>query len=129
MRRKSVAITESTTTPDLSIRVIDSDGDARVCVRGRLSIDSSPDLRDQLLKILDRQSLPALTIDLADLTYMDCSGIATLVEALKIAHARNTELLLKGLHDRPRYLLEVTGLLYLFETKGRTNGSSVPKAS
>lgn len=123
-----MALTEST-TPDLSISVSDNEEDARVCLRGRLSIDSSPDLRDRLLQILKRRSLPALTIDLAGLTYMDCSGIATLVESLKIARTRNTEFLLKGLHDRPRYLLEATGLMYLFETKGRTHGSSVSKAS
>jgi anti-anti-sigma factor len=123
-----MAIIESTTTPTLGIRVINSEGDARVYLRGRLSIDSSPDLRDQLLEILGRQSLPALTIDLVDLTYMDCSGIAALVEALKIARARKTELLFRGLHDRPRYLLEATGLLYLFQTNDRTNVSPVSKA-
>jgi len=120
---------ESTTPSDLRISVIESEGDARVSVRGRLSIDSSPDLRDGLLEILERQSVSALTIDLAGLTYMDCSGIATLAESLKIARDRNTEFLLKGLHDRPRYLLEVTSLMYLFEMKGRTQGSSVSKAS
>jgi anti-sigma B factor antagonist len=123
-----MAIIEPNTTPTLGISVIDSEGDARVCLRGRLSFDSSPDLRDRLLELLHRQSLPVLTIDLAELTYMDCSGMATLVEALKIARARKTELLFRGLHDRLRYLLEVSGLLYLFQTNGRTNLSPVLKA-
>ena len=55
------------------------------------------------------------------------SGLATLVEALKIAHKRKTLLRLRGLHDRPHYLLEVTGVLHLFETNGQTYGSSVSK--
>ena len=119
--------TESATTRDLSIHVNDSEGGAVVCLSGRVSIDSSPDLRERLHAVLKRQSLPALTIDLAELTYMDCSGVATLIEALRIARSRKTLLQLKGLRDRPRHLLEVTGLLRLFETNERTSGSSVSK--
>lgn len=129
MREESNLSTKSTATPGLGINVIDDEGDARVSLRGRLSIDSAPELRDRLLKTLARRTLPSLTIDLAELTYMDCSGIATLVESLKIARARNTTLVFSGLRDRPRYLLEVTGLLYLFQTNGRADASSVPKAS
>ncbi len=104
-----------------------SNGDALVCLSGRLSIDSSPGVRNQLLAILDQESPSTLTVDLAEVTYIDVSGIATLVETLKIARARKTALRLKGLHDRPRYLLEVTGLLRLFDTNGPTDGPSVSK--
>jgi anti-anti-sigma factor len=75
--------------------------------------------------VLKRPSLPSLTIDLADLTYLDCSGVATLIEALRIARNRKALLQLRGLRDRPRHLLEVTGLLRLFETTERTSDSSV----
>jgi anti-sigma B factor antagonist len=107
--------------------VVGSEGDALVCLSGRLSIDSSPGVRDQLLAIFDQEPSPILTIDLAEVTYIDASGIATLVEALKIARARKTALRLRGLHDRPRYLLEVTGLLRLFEMNGPANGFAVSK--
>jgi anti-sigma B factor antagonist len=127
MRRKSLPTTESTATASLTISVIGGEEGALVCLSGRFSIDSSPDVRKRLLAILDQKFLPTLTIDLAEVTYIDASGIATLVEALKIAHARKTLLRLRGLHDRPRYLLEVTGLLRLFETNSPTNDSSILK--
>ncbi len=73
----------------LRISVTRSEGGALVSLDGRLTIDSSPALREQLLTIL---------------------------QALKTARVRKTGLELTGLHDRPRYLLEVTGLLSLFET-------------
>jgi len=120
-------ITESATTRALTMSVIGSEAGVLVCLSGRISIDSSPDLRERLLAILDRNVLPTLTIDLAEVSYIDCSGLATLLEALKITYARKTILQLRGLHDRPRYLLEVTGLLSLFETNGRINGSSISK--
>src|SRR5437773_350240 len=86
LRGRSLPITEHTVASGLNVSVFGGEGDALVCLSGRLSIDSSPGVRDQLLTILDRESLLTLTIDLAEVTYIDCSGLATLVEALKIAH-------------------------------------------
>jgi anti-sigma B factor antagonist len=124
-----LTITEFTKTRDLSISVSDSEGGAVVCLSGRVSVDSSPNLRERLHAVLKRPSLPALTIDLAELAYIDCSGVATLIEALRISRSRKTRLQLRGLRDRPRYLLEVTGLLRLFETTERTSESSASKVS
>jgi len=120
-------ITDPNATQGLNIRVTDSEEGTLVCLSGRVSVDSSPGLRNRLLAILDRKSLSTLTIDLAEAPYIDCSGIATLVEALRIAHTRKTSLQLRGLHDRLRYLFEVTGLQSLFETNGLTTGSSTSK--
>jgi anti-sigma B factor antagonist len=114
-------------TGDLKINVSHNDDVARLTLNGRLTIESSPELRNQILGLLVRQSVRTLTIDLADVPYIDCAGIATLVEALKVAHDRKTTLLLRELRDRPRYLLEVTGLLALFETSDGPAAASASK--
>jgi anti-anti-sigma factor len=77
--------------------------------------------------VLYGETLENLTIDLSGVPYMDLSGVATLLETLRLARGRNTSLELKELQDRPRYLLEVTGLLSLFETCG-INIRSIQKA-
>jgi len=79
--------------------------------------------------MLSRGSRPTLTIDLSGLSYIDCSGIATLIEALRIARQRHTNLQVRGVRDGPRHLLEVTGLLHLFETGGGTDHSSISRVS
>jgi anti-anti-sigma factor len=106
------------TGSSLTISVTRIEGGVLVSLRGRLTIDSSPELRNQLLAVLYGKALESLVIDLSDVPYVDLSGVATLLETLRIARSRKTGLQLKGLHDRPRYLLEVTGLLSLFETSG-----------
>jgi anti-sigma B factor antagonist len=121
--------TDSITGQDLTIGVTDSEGRALVCLGGRVTIDSSPDLRKQLHALLDQPCPPALIIDLSELSYIDCSGIGTLIEALRIARQRHSNLELQGLRDRPRHLLEVTGLLRLFDTNRGTDHSSVSKVS
>jgi anti-sigma B factor antagonist len=112
-------LTQATQTgSSLTISVTRMEGGVLVSLRGRLTIDSSPELRNQLLAVLYGETLESLVIDLSDVPYVDLSGVATLLETLRIARSRKTGLQLKGLHDRPRYLLEVTGLLSLFETSG-----------
>jgi len=99
---------------ELKITVSHDQDGAIVSLNGRLTIESSPSLRDRLLTTLHDGQLQSLTINLVDVPYIDCSGIATLIEALKIARTRNTKLQLSGLQDRVHYLLEVTGLLPFF---------------
>jgi len=121
--------TECTAPEALTIQVNNVDGKALVCLGGRVTVDSSPALRNQLLALLSRGSLPTLIIDLSELSYIDCSGIATLIEALRIARQRHTNLQVRGVRDGPRHLLEVTGLLLLFETGGGTDHSSISRVS
>jgi anti-sigma B factor antagonist len=111
----------------LTMSVTRIEGRALVSLGGRLTIDSSPELRSQLLAVLYGETLENLVIDLSDVPYVDLSGVATLLETLTVARGRKTSLQLKGLHDRPLYLLEVTGLLSLFETCG-INAPSIHEA-
>ena len=98
-----------------------------VHLRGRLSIDSSPAFRDQLLAVLRRVSGRAVVVDLTEVSYIDAPGIATLVEALKVALNRRNNFCLNGLQGRVLHLFEVTGLLDLFETNGRRSAPAALK--
>ncbi|HXW91240.1 MAG TPA: STAS domain-containing protein [Terriglobales bacterium] len=99
-----------------------------VSLHGRLNIDSSPALRDRLLAMLQAQSPQGVIVDFSDVSYVDGSGIATLIEALKIARQRQTTLCLHGLQGRLLHLFEVTGMFALFE-KSCGRASSEAKVS
>ena len=98
----------------LQIDVIRDKQGTLVYLNGCLNIDSSPSLRDRLLTILQPEAPVVLTVDLSEVSHVDSSGIATLIEALKIARTRNTNLSLKGLQGRLLHILEVTGIAALF---------------
>jgi len=106
------------TSDTLGITVDHSEEGALVLLRGRLGIDSSPDLRERLLAMLQQQTLKAVTVDLTEVSYIDASGIGTLLEAFKVARNRQTRLCLKGLQSRVVRLFEATGLMALFEASG-----------
>ena len=89
---------------------------------GRIDIDSSPAVRDRLLALFKFQHPQIASIDLSGVTHMDSSGIATLIEALRIAQSCNTEVKLQGLEGRLLRLFQSTGILSLFN--GSTRASS-----
>jgi anti-sigma B factor antagonist len=116
-------------TDGLEITVYGGDEGSIVHLRGRLNIDSSPALRDRLLPMLGAQSSEAVIVDLTDVSYVDSSGIATLIEGLKIARLRQTTLCLHGLQGRLLHLFQVTGVSTLFEKSGCGSASAESKVS
>ncbi len=96
------------------IDIVDTENGALVSLKGRIDIDSSPAVRDHLIALLHAPHPRTVSIDLSSVTHIDSSGVATLIEALKIARNCKTELRLQGLHDRLHRLFEATGILPLF---------------
>ena len=102
----------------ISITVDHCGSDVLVRLNGRIDVDSSPDLRDCLLAVLSEEPLPgAIIVDLAGVPYIETSGIATLIEALRIARHHQMTFCLQGLGGSVLRLFEVTGVLDLFEAK------------
>ena len=81
--------------------------------QGRITVENSGGMRATLRNALRRMP-PVLTVDLSGVSYMDTSGVATLVEAARNARKQGSRLVLRGLRDQPRYLLEMTHLDRLF---------------
>ena len=81
---------------------------------GRITVDNSNKMRERLraaLKVMPK----ALTVDLSRVTSIDMSGLATLVEATRMARGQGTRLVLAGIQGQPAYLLEVAHLDQLFD--------------
>ena len=116
-------------TEDLEIAVSNRDEGILVRLRGRVTIDSSPALRDRLMALLRAQSPKAIIVDLSDVSYLDSSGLATLIEGLGVARMRQTTLCVQGLHGRLLQLFEATRLSSLFEKNGCAGVSSVSQVS
>jgi len=96
------------------MKAVANENGALASFYGRIDIDSSPAVRDQLIAFLHAPHPRTVSIDLSGVTHIDSSGVATLIEALKIARNCKTELRLQGLRDRLNHLFEATGILSLF---------------
>jgi anti-sigma B factor antagonist len=62
-------------------------------VSGEVDLYSSPELRNAVQKLIPQAS-ERVHIDLSAVTYMDSSGVATLVEGMRTAQARNVAFVL-----------------------------------
>ena len=95
----------------------------RVAIQGRITIENSGEMRTALAKALGTKPA-SLSVNLSGVSYIDTSGLATLVEADRIAHKQGTRLILTlhGLQDQPRYLFDITHLDRLFEMAGKEAG-------
>jgi len=114
---------------DLQITVSKRNESSIVRLRGRLNVDSSPALRDRLLSMLEAQSPKGVVVDFTDVSYVDSSGIATLIEALRIARLGQATLCVQGLEGRLLHLFQVTGISALFEKSGCGSVSTVSQVS
>jgi len=111
-----VARAEIPSSGKLEISVDRVGKDAVVHLTGRVDVDSSPDLRDHLRTLLSEEALPqTIIVDLAAVSYIETSGVATLIEALRIARHHQINFSLQGLSGATLRLFEVTGVLALFE--------------
>ena len=91
-----------------------------VRLSGRIDVDSSPDLRDRLRTLLSEEALPqTIIVDLAGVPYIETSGVATLIEALRIARHHQIKFRLQGLSGAVLRLFQVTGVLALFDASIR----------
>ena len=92
-----------------------SEGDFTiVAVVGEVDLYSSPKMREAVLSGLSRKR-PNVVVDLSGVSYMDSSGIATLVEALQVTRKHSGRLVLAGLTERVREVFELTRLHSVFE--------------
>jgi anti-sigma B factor antagonist len=110
----SMLSNDSKTLENSGVNVLVSADHAIACMYGRIDMESSPAVRSRLLALLGAPLVKMVSVDLSAVTHLDSSGIATLIEALKVARARRTELKLEGLQDQLLRVFEFTGLLSLF---------------
>jgi anti-sigma B factor antagonist len=113
-----------TSGSNLEISVDRLGKDVVVRPSGHIDVDSSPALRDRLIEVLSEVPNQVVTVDLTGVTYIEASGIATLMEALRTARRHQTTFCLRGLNGSVLRLFEVTGVLALFESSDRKQKAS-----
>jgi anti-sigma B factor antagonist len=97
-----------------SVRGVDGGTDMGiVSLQGRITVSNANEMRRTLADALRLQP-KELTVDLSSVTYMDTSGLATLMEAMRSARQQGTQLVLGSIQAQPRYLLKVTDLDHVF---------------
>ncbi len=85
-----------------------------VAIEGETNIDTSPQLREAFNRYI-RQGDKKIVVDCANLSYIDSSGLATLIEMLQRLKKVGGKLKLCSLAAKVKSIFEVTKLDKLFE--------------
>jgi anti-sigma B factor antagonist len=86
----------------------------RVSLSGEFDISTAPRLRHALY---DETSADEVVGDLSGVTFMDSSGLRSLLEVRSKLEADGRRLVLVDLPDQVRRLFEVAGITQLFEIR------------
>lgn len=91
-------------------------GDQTVTLRiqGDVDMNASLEVRAHLTSLF-KNNQKTIVVDLSEVSYIDSSGIATLVEGLQWSHANNTRFRLTGLTPMVKDVFEIAHLLTVFE--------------
>ena len=83
-------------------------------IKGDIDINSSPDIREAFEKGVKNKAMKVL-VNLNSVSYVDSSGLATLVEMLKKTRVYGGKLRISNLAPKVKSLFEITKLEKLFE--------------
>jgi anti-sigma B factor antagonist len=99
---------------DADFSVVGGDGpsDFVVKARGEIDIYTGEQLREVLRDVL-AESPARVVIDLAEVTFIDSTGLSVIVAAFKRAQDTRTELVFQGAGPNVLRVLELTGLNHL----------------
>jgi anti-sigma B factor antagonist len=93
-------------------RIIEEQEGIVVALSGDVDLQSSPSARTALLAAVGRGR--PIFVDLSDVTYIDSSGIASLVEALQDARKRNSSFALVAVSEAAHRVQQLARLDKVF---------------
>lgn len=101
----------------MDIAIADYRGSKLITVSGDIDMHSSPALRELLIAHISKK-VPVLLVDFKNVSYIDSSGIATFVEALKHMKSYSGSLRLFGLPGDVKEIFSFSKLDKVFEIFG-----------
>ncbi|HDL17532.1 MAG TPA: anti-sigma factor antagonist [Bacteroidetes bacterium] len=100
-------------TSTLEIEINRNQNYVVISLCGEVDLYSSPKFRKQLIP-LTQAKLPTIVIDLSKVSYMDSSGVATLVEGLQLIEKYKGNFYITGLTPMVREVFELSRLDSVF---------------
>ena len=86
-----------------------------ISVKGQIDLYSSTMLRKYILTTMEQHHPRGLILELDAVTYIDSSGIATMVEGLQLANQSDTRFKVTGLSPRVLEVFELVKLEQVFD--------------
>ena len=103
------------------VEVTPADSEALVRVAGEVDLATSPRLREALDGVIG-SGVPVVRLDMSSVGFLDSSGISVLVDAQQRLQETSSRLVLHGVGDHIKRVLEISGLGSFFELSDQATG-------
>ncbi len=98
----------------MRIEIIDYQGIKVVALSGEIDMYTSPTLREELMGLINKRVTPLL-VDLKGVSYIDSSGLATLVEMSQRLKKISGRIRLSNMEQKVKNIFEITKLHKIFD--------------
>jgi len=102
---------------NLTLATTDEDGIVVIAAHGEIDVSTAPELRQAIVEVASAGPGP-LVIDLADVDFLDSTGLGVLVSGLKRFRTMGSDVILVVASNRILKVFEITGLTQVFRTHG-----------
>jgi anti-sigma B factor antagonist len=99
---------------DLDVEIQAHPGQAILVLHGELDLETKAQLQDEAIEQLGVPGLATLGLDLADITFLDSSGVSVLVELRNQAQERGIDVEIVAVSRRVARVLTIVGLAKSF---------------
>jgi anti-anti-sigma factor len=99
---------------DLDVEIQAHPGQAILVLHGELDLETKAQLQDEAIEQLGVPGLATLGLDLADITFLDSSGVSVLVELRNQAQERGIDVEIVAVSRRVARVLTIVGLAESF---------------
>ena len=96
-----------------TIPVVSQPEPSIVSLEGEIDLHESPNLRESLRPLIDRK-IPRVYVDMAEVTYIDSSGLAVLIDAMQRVANYGGKFGLIAIRPAIRTILEIARLDQVF---------------
>lgn len=108
---------------NLFIDVVEEKQKSKVILSGEIDAYTAPQLKEALLPLTKVQD-KTVEVNLADVNYMDSTGLGVFISALKTTKEMGSQLKLVDLQERVFRLFTITGLIDIIDIKAAIRGGS-----
>lgn len=90
-------------------------------IDGEIDAYTAPQLRETLLPLVEEKD-ETVVVELAQVAYMDSTGLGIFVAGLKSSKKNGSHLILRGMTPRVKRLFEITGLIDVIDVENNMEG-------
>ncbi len=94
----------------------DAGSTEEIALSGEIDLARSPQVREQLLNAASSHP-QELRVNMSEVTYIDSSGLAALIEAYQAMVPHEGKIILVGLRERVRTIFQIARLDQVFEIR------------